>query len=219
MKKVVILLFVPLLALLISATPRTYINPITIQNKLDVNANHTGGTFRVGILDNYYKINLSSANKSNYYGKIKLFDVSKEVYIGDALKSVEIDKGIPHPESVFLSGDLPGGYADVVLDFLGICECDKHLQTNDNVTDNETLQILGTNLYSSDLIYDNFDNMLIDKKNGYSYAKVICTADIIGKEIYIEQYQKTCFGDFNIWDANIDIYVAINITKEIYYNK
>ena len=217
MKKAMIILFVPLLILLISATPRTYINPKSIQNKLDVNANHIGGTFRVGILDNYYKINLSSTNKSNYYGKVKLFDVSKEVYIANSSKSVELNKEIPHPEAVFLSSDLPGGYADLVLDFLGICECDEHLKTNDNVTDNKTIHILGTDLYSSDIIDDKLDNMLIDKKNGYDYAKVICMADIIGKEIYIEQYQKTWFGDYNIWDANIDIYVAVNITKEIYY--
>ena len=59
------------------------VNTVDVQSKLQTNSEYIGKKFRVGMLENYYQICLSSNNSVYIYNDVKILKCSETVTISN----------------------------------------------------------------------------------------------------------------------------------------
>lgn len=96
------------------------VEPSSIENKLETNSTYTGEKFRVGIMENYYKIVLSSSNNATVYNDVKILQCSDTMRVSSLSDlGIQRNRTILGSEIAGFSISLPRGYEYTLLYGLG----------------------------------------------------------------------------------------------------
>ena len=96
------------------------VEPSSIENKLETNSTYTGEKFRVGIMENYYKIVLSSSNNATVYNDVKILQCSDTMRVSSLSDlGIQRNRTILGGEIAGFSISLPRGYEYTLLYGLG----------------------------------------------------------------------------------------------------
>jgi len=192
--------------------------PSSIENKLETNSTYTGDKFRVGIMENYYKIVLSSSNNATVYNDVKILQCSDTMRVS-SLSDLGIQRNctILGSEIAGFSISLPRGYEYTLLYGLGLSDSTYSNDNTENTTDisvklsSNDYTICTSAVSSSSLFYSPINS-------SQTYATLFLVGDVIKTRLTVEQYQKWWWGDQKLYTEEVTAYVICNLHDYVEYS-
>lgn len=194
------------------------VNTVDVQSKLQTNSEYIGKKFRVGMLENYYQICLSSNNSVYIYNDVKILKCSETVTISNIDNNgIRRNKYILNSEIVGFSIAIPRGYGYTLLYGMGMTNDSK---TNDSNEDNTDLYVsLGgtyytictTEVVNSSAYYSNIDR-------NHKKATLYMVADVVKVKLTVKQFQIWWWGNQELFSQEVTAYVICNLHDFVEYS-